>query len=293
VAMKNKKFLWIVLIPIFAHMTIFLLIPIIGGGVISFMDYNPLRDENLFIGLDNYVRTAGNDVFWIALINTLVFVACTVAINIALSLGLATLISQLKSNKTRSFFRMMVFMPCVAPLVATSVVWGRSIYPTTNGLINLIIKACGGDTINWIGSADYLMISVIVFTLWADIGYNTILFSAGIDGIPGELYEAADLDGAKGWKKFRRITLPLLKRMSTFVLLMTLISHFQMFAQFDVIAYQGGPQNSGLVLTSYIYQMAFRNKEMGQAAAISMALFVIILLVSLVQQRISRVDWEY
>jgi multiple sugar transport system permease protein/raffinose/stachyose/melibiose transport system permease protein len=172
-------------------------------------------------------------------------------------------------------------------------VWGRSIYPTTSGLLNMIVKAFGGDAVNWIGTADHLLGAVIVFTIWADIGYNTILFSAGIDGIPAELYEAADLDGARGFSKFRRITLPLLKRMSTFVLLMTLISHFQMFAQFDVIAYMGGPQNSGLVLTSYIYQMAFKNKEMGQGAAIAMVLFVIILLVSLVQQKLSKVDWEY
>lgn len=291
--MKNRRFLLIVLIPIFAHLMIFMILPILGGGVISFMDYNPLSEDNFFVGLANYTRLYGDDVFVRALINTLVFVAVTVTLNIALSLTLATLISQLKSNRTRSFFRMMVFMPCVAPLVATSVVWGRSIYPTSNGLLNMIIQAIGGDAVNWIGNADFLMISVIVFTIWADVGYNTILFSAGIDGIPAELYEAADLDGAKGFGKFRRITLPLLKRMSTFVLLMTLISHFQMFAQFDVIAYMGGPQNSGLVLTSYIYQMAFKNKEMGQGAAIAMVLFVIILIVSLVQQRLSRVDWEY
>ncbi len=291
--MRNKKFVLIILIPLLAYMTTFMLIPIVSGGVISFMDYNPLRAENTFVGLDNYIRLAGDTVFQTALLNTFVFVGATVVFNIALSLTIATLISQLRSNKSRSFFRMMVFLPCIAPLVASSVVWGRSIYPTGSGLANMIIKAFGGNAINWLGDANYLMIAVILFTLWADIGYNTILFSAGIDGIPGELYEAADMDGAGGWRKFKRITLPLLKRTFTFVVLMTLISHFQMFAQFDVIAYKGGPQNSGLVLTSYIYKTAFESKEMGYASAIAMTLFVIILIISFVQQRVNKVDWEY
>jgi multiple sugar transport system permease protein/raffinose/stachyose/melibiose transport system permease protein len=151
----------------------------------------------------------------------------------------------------------------------------------------------GGTSVNWIGDANFLLISIIVFTLWADVGYNIIIFSAGIDGIPGDIYEASDIDGAGAFLKFRRVTLPLLKRTSTFILIMTLISYFQMFAQFDVIAYMGGPQNSGLVMTSYIYQLAFKHKEMGIASAVAIVLFVIILIVSLIQQRASKVDWEY
>lgn len=115
----------------------------------------------------------------------------------------------------------------------------------------------------------------------------------GLDSIPQELYQASDIDGAGRWRRFRSITLPLLGRTFTFVVVMTLISHFQMFAQFNVIAYKNGPQNSGLVLTSYIYKTAFEHKEMGYAAAISMALFVIILVITLVQQRLSKVEWEY
>jgi multiple sugar transport system permease protein/raffinose/stachyose/melibiose transport system permease protein len=283
----------LVLIPVFAHLAIFMLLPIVSGGAISFMDYSPLRESNDFVGFDNYAWLTRDDVFAKAMANTFVFVAVTVGLNLLFSLALATLISQIGSNKLRSFFRMMVFMPCVAPIVATSVVWGRSIYPVSNGLINIVIRAFGGEPVNWIGDSGYLMISVVVFTLWADIGYNTIIFSAGIDGIPAELYEASSLDGAMGWRRFRDMTLPLLKRTTAFVLLMTLISHFQMFAQFNVIAYLGGPDNSGEVLTSYIYKMAFQNKEMGIASAIAIILFIIILAVSLVQQRLGKVEWEY
>ena len=191
---------------------IFMIGPIIGGLAISFFDYNPLRSDNHFVGLDNFVRLVQDPVFWKATKNTLFFVVITVALNIVISLGIAQLISMFKSNKTRSLFRMIFFLPCVAPLVASSVVWAKSILPTTNGLANMALRTLGLAEVNWLGNPDVLMWSIIVFSIWADIGYNIILFTAGIDGIPGEFYEAADLDGASGWQKFRHITLPLLKR---------------------------------------------------------------------------------
>ena len=289
----NRKFLLIVLVPVFAQVFVFMLLPIFGTGVISFLEYNPLQAANRFVALENYRALLHDEAFFIALKNTLVFTFVTVTLNIMISLLTATLISQLRSNKTRSFFRMIVFLPCMAPLVASSVVWARSIYQTKGGLLNSILMLFGSQAISWIGDARYLMISVIIFTIWADIGYNVILFSAGIDGIPRDLFQAAELDGAGRWRLFRFVTLPLLGRTMTFVSLMTLISHFQMFAQFNVLALKDGPQQSGLVLTSQIYKTAFVYKEMGYAAAISMVLFLIILLVTIVQQRLGKVEWEY
>ena len=290
---SNKKFLLLVLIPVLVEAIIFLIIPILGTMGISFMEYNPIAHSHFFVGLDNYKNLIEDKNFVIALKNTLVFTIVAVGINIVISLAAAALISQLKSNKTRSFFRMMFFLPCMAPMVASAVVWGRSIFNTKTGLVNTILKALGGSGVAWTGDAKYVMISIIIFTLWADLGYNIILFSAGIDGIPGEVYEAASIDGAGPWKKFSKITLPLLGRTTTFVVLMTLISYFQMFAQFSVLLFRDGPQNSGLVLTSYIYKTAFMYKDMGYAAAISVVLFVIIMIVSLIEQRVNKVDWEY
>lgn len=290
---SNRKFLLLVLIPIFIEAIIFLVIPILGTCGISFMNYNPLSHSAEFVGLQNYKEMLDDPDAVIAFKNTIVFTVVAVCLNIVISLAIATLISQMKSNKTRSFFRMIVFLPCMAPMVASAVVWGRSILNTKIGLVNQIIEAFGGEGVAWTGDAHYVMFSVIIFTLWADLGYNIILFSAGIDGIPGEVYEAADLDGAGGWKKWYNITLPLLGRTTTFVILMTLISYFQMFAQFSVLLFKDGPQNSGLVLTSYIYENAFIYKEMGYAAALSVVLFLLITIVSLIQQRINKVDWEY
>ena len=268
----NRRFLLLVLVPCFAEVFVFLVLPIIGTCLISFMEYNPLHSENSFVGINNYVRLLHDQSFFKAMGNTLVFTFSAVAINIVPAL---------------------VFLPCIAPMVASAVVWLRSLYEPRGGMFNALLRAFGLDGISWVGDARYLMVSVIIFTLWADIGYNVILFSAGIDGIPGNLYESARLDGAGRWQLFRMITLPLLGRTTTFILLMTLISYFQMFAQFQIFAPKEGPQQSGLVMTGYIYKQAFVNKEMGYAAAISMALFAVILVVSALQQRINRVDWEY
>ena len=286
----SRRFLLLVLVPCFAVVFVFLVLPIIGTCLVSFMEYNPLRSENSFVGISNYVQLLHDQSFFRAMGNTLVFTFAAVAINIVLALAMAVAISQFESNRTRSFFRMMVFLPCIAPMVASAVVWLRSLYEPRGGLFNALLRAFGLEGISWVR---YLMVSVIIFTLWADIGYNVILFSAGIDGIPGNLYESARLDGAGRWQLFRSVTLPLLGRTTTFILLMTLTSYFQMFAQFQIFAPKEGPQQSGLVMTGYIYKQAFVNKEMGYAAAISMALFAVILVVSAVQQRISRVDWEY
>lgn len=290
---SDRRFLSVVLIPASLQVLVFLVIPIFGTFLISFMDYTPLRDTNFFTGLRNYVEMFQDQNFWIAMRNTMVFTFGAVALNIVISLATATLICQLKSNKTRSFFRMMSFLPCMAPMVASSVVWQRTILSTQGGFLNKIITALGGEAVAWLGDARYIMISVIIFTLWADVGYNIILFTAGIDGIPDYLYEAAGLDGAGRWMKFRHVTLPLLGRTTAFVVLMTLNSYFQMFAQFEVLVRQGGPKNSGLVMTSYIYKMAFVQKQMGYAAAISMALFLVIAVVYVIQRKLSKVDWEY
>ena len=291
--MKNKKFIWAVMLPTMLHMLVFIVVPIAIGLVVSFCHYNPLSSDNSLAGLGNFRKLLEDADFRLALKNTFVFVFATVLLNITLSLLVAQLISYFKSNKVRSFFRMVFFLPCIAPMVATSVVFSRSIYPTATGFLNMVLNSVGLKSVNWLGDPKVIMISLIIYTLWVDIGYNIILFSAGIDGIPAYVYEAADLDGASEWRKFRKVTLPLLGRSFQFVIVQTLISHFQMFAQFSVLILKDGPQNSGLVLSRYIYKTAFEYKDMGYASAISMVLFIIIMILSLIEHKRSAVDWEY
>ncbi len=281
------------MVPSFIHMMIFIVVPIVIGLVISFYNYNPLSSTNSFVGFQNYSRLLSDENFKTAFINTFEFAFITVTLNIIMALFFATIISQFRSNAIRSFFRMVFFLPCIAPMVATAIVFNRSIYPTTTGLLNMIRNAIGLSSVNWLGDPSKAMISVIAYTIWVDVGYNTILFSAGIDGIPTQLYEAAELDGASEWTKFIKITLPLLGRTFQFVIVQTLISHFQMFAQFAVLLYKDGPNNSGLVLSRYIYKTAFEYKDMGYASAVSMVLFIVILIISIIEQKLTKVDWEY
>jgi len=292
--MKNKWFVRIALLPIVILFMIFMVLPIISGFVIATFDYNPLRAENSFIGFYNFIKLFNDALFMKSLKNTLTFVFITVTLNIVICLFLASLITSLRSKKLRSLFRVIFFMPCVAPLVASSTVW-RGIYSPKYGLLNNFMEnVLHVPAINWLGTPEYLIPSIILFTLWADIGYNIILLSAGMEGIPSDFYESAEMDGSGTIKKFFFITLPLLGRTLSFVVAMTIISHFQMFAQFQVLAGRnGGPNQSGNVLTYYIYKTAFQTKDMGYASAIALALFAIIMIVTIVQQRLSRVDWGY
>ena len=296
--MKNNKFVFAVLTPIFLCMIIFLLVPIFMGLGLSLFDYNPLAASSPFVGLDNFKRLLSDEVFLISLKNTVFFVVVTVTLNIVLTLLIAQVISSMRSNKTRSVLRVVFFMPVVAPLAASSLVW-KQMYANKYGLFNNILRHFGLPAQNWLGDPAWLLPAIILFTLWADIGYNIVIFSAGLDGIPQDFIEAAAIDGAGPVKRFFSITLPLLGRTTAFVITMTLISHFQMFAQFEILGRSsanpngGGPNNVGMVLTLDIYKEAFKYKDMGYASAIAFVLFLIIMIVTAISQRLNRVDWGY
>lgn len=291
--MKNNRFVVSVLGPVYLLIFSFLLMPLILGLGISFFDFNPLNAQNPFVGFSNYVKLTQDPVFTKVLFNTLFFVFVTVAINICFTLAVAVFVSGLPGNKSRSFFRFVYFLPCIAPIVASSSVWSSRVYATRTGILNTLLSQVGIKPLNFLGSADTVMWALIIFTVWVDFGYNTILFSAGIDAIPGTYQEAAKIDGANAWQRFLHITLPLLKRTFAFVAIMTLISHFQMFVQFMTLAQRGGPNNASTVLTLYVYRLGFINKDMGYASAVAMVLFFIIMAVTLLQRRFTKTDWGY
>jgi multiple sugar transport system permease protein/raffinose/stachyose/melibiose transport system permease protein len=290
---RNNRFVAAVLVPALFLLTLFIVIPIAASFVISLFDYNPLMRTNTFLGFGNYLRLFSEEIYHISLRNTIVFVFATVGINIVLTIVLANLISGIKARWLRNLILVAVFMPCVAPIANSAVVWARSIFAQRGGLITLVLEAFGGHGINWIGNPAMVMPALVIFTVWADIGYNTVLFTAGVDGIPHDLYESAHIDGAGPLLRFFKITVPLLGRILMFVIPMTIISHFQMFAQFEIMARNGGPGRAGQVLTTYIYYSGFRARDLGYASAIAVTLFLLILVITLIQRRISRVDWEY
>ncbi len=292
--MKKSKFPYLVLAPMLLLLFLFVALPILGTFGIAFFDYNPLRKGvgDQFIGFQNFLALLKDDLFRDTLWNTLYFVLVVVGINLCLTLAIAQVLCSLRSNKWRSLFRVSLFMPCVAPLTAVALVWLRTVLPTKSGGLNMMLGLLNVSSINWLG-ASMLMPSLILLSLWADVGYNIILFIAGMQGIPDDFYEAALIDGANTMQRFFKITLPLLGRTLAFVIPMTFISQFQAFAQFSIIAGQGGQGRAGYVLSTYIYNLGFRLKDMGYASAVSLALFALILVVTVVQRWLNRTDWGY
>ena len=292
--MKKSKFPYLVLTPLLLLLVIFIVAPIIASFVIAFMDYSPLRETgNHFVGFQNFKALFKDELYIASLKNTLFYVAVFVVINLALTLVTSALLCALSSNKWRSLFRSAFFMPCVAPLAAVTVVWQKCLFPAKSGALNMILGKLGMPPLDWVGNASTLMTSILILSLWADVGYNTVLFIAGMQGIPKDFYEAAEIDGAGPIRRFISITMPLLTRTFSFVCIMTIISQFQAFAQFSILAPTGGPSRSAYVLGTYIYRMGFVSHDMGYASAVSVTLFLIMLVITLIQQRMNRVDWRY
>ena len=288
--MKNNRFVVCVLIPAFLFLGVFSIAPLFYGLGISLFNYNPLNKVNPFIGFENYRYMFNDPLFWNAAKHTVFFVALATVLNITITLFLAQIISVLPSNKQRSAFRTILFLPCIAPMVGSALVWRTGILNTRGGVLNAVVGWFGVDPVNWLGDPKAIWVSLFVFTLWAGIGYNVVLLSAGLDGIPTDFNEAAEIDGAGAVQRFFYITLPLLGRTLTYVLMMTLVGFFQAFVQFNVLITGGGPNHAADVLSLYVYNQGFINKDMGYASAVAFTLFVMIFVVSMIQRRLSRVD---
>ncbi|MDO4265235.1 MAG: sugar ABC transporter permease [Eubacteriales bacterium] len=291
--MKNNKFVAAVLLPSFLFLFIFVIFPVIYGLGISLYDYNPANSKNVFLGAENYVRLLQDATFWKAVKNTFFFCVVAVVLNIAITLFLAELISHIRSGKIRVLFRAVLFIPCIAPMIGTSMIWKYGIVGTDGGLLNQILIFLGKGPKNWYLTEMPLMWIIIIYTLWADIGYNVILFTAGLSNIPKAFEEAAAIDGAGPLRRFFLVKLPLLGRTFAFVSIMTMANYFQMFAQFRVLAPKGGMHDSAMVLTNYIYRTSFQSFDMGYGAAIATGLFIIVFIVAMIQNQLMRVEWSY
>ncbi len=291
--MKNNRFVAIVLVPGFLFLLVFVVFPVAYGLGISFYDYNPANSQNPFTGIENYKRLIHDEVFWIAVKNTIFFCVAAVTANIVITLFLAEMICILPSKWMKTLFRTILFIPCIAPMVGTSTVWKYGIFGTDGGALNRIAGLFGAAPKNWFLTTWQFMLLIIVFTLWADIGYNVVLFTAGIEGVPKEFEEAGAIDGAGPVRRFLWIKLPLMGRTFAFVAIMTMANYFQMFAQFRVFAASGGRNDSAMVLTNYVYKMSFDSFDMGYASAVAAALFVLVFAVAMIQNKMMRMDWSY
>jgi multiple sugar transport system permease protein len=288
---REKRFVFISLTPLVLLFIIFFFIPIIWGIILGFYEYSPLNDASPFVGLANYKRLFTDAIFLKSLWVTFKFVAIAVSLNLVITLLIAIGIQRMRMNWMRDAFRTIFFLPTIAPLAGVAVIWA-TIFNRDNGLFNMILIHLHMQPINWLSDPKLALLSLIMMTLWADSGYNIVILMAGIDSIPVVYYEAAKLEGANRWQVFWNVTYPLLNRTTIFVSVTTIISYFQAFAQFQVLT-KGGPINETRVLALNIYDNAFSYSNMGYASAMATVLLVIILIITQVQIRMGRSQWEH
>jgi multiple sugar transport system permease protein len=257
----------------------FILFPVFFSFYLSFQKWNMFSTETSFVGLDNYLRLLQNPEFWQVLKNTAIYTLGTVPLNMAMSLVVAYVLN--KKIIGKKFLRTAFFAPVIISPVAAAVIW-RWIYDPNFGLMNYTIGVFGINAINWLNSPTAAMFALIVMGVWKTFGINMVLFSAGLQGIPEQYYEAAEIDGASRWSKFWNITIPLLTPTTFFILVMSMISSFQVFDIVYVLT-QGGPLGSTKVLVFYVYEQAFQFFEMGYASAISYILFALLFVLTMIQ----------
>ncbi|WP_218012844.1 carbohydrate ABC transporter permease [Virgibacillus ndiopensis] len=270
------------LLPNLVGLTVFVFFPMIYAFYVSLHDWNALSPK-VFIGFDNYVEMASDKRWWASVGRTFLFTLIYVPALYCLSLFFAVILNNLK-QKYQSIARTMFLLPFAITSVISAVIW-MFLYDPRNGVLNQLLSSLGFDKLEFLGSTNQALVSIVVVILWINIGYNMIIFMASIKEIPKDYYEAAKIDGASAWRAFRSITFPLLRGTSTFILIVTMIASFTVFDQIMVMT-SGGPASSTEVSVLYIYKQAFEFLNMGYASALAVILFLIIFILSLAQLRL-------
>ncbi|MFW6134332.1 MAG: carbohydrate ABC transporter permease [Elusimicrobiota bacterium] len=275
--MKRKPFEPLIyLSPGMFFLAIFILLPIFFLLVLSFFDWNMFTGEYSFIGIKNYADMITNSEFYNACINTAIYVLGTVPAGMAAALFIAVLINR----KIRWFaiYRTSIFLPVIVSLAASGIIW-LWIYNYRSGILNHLLLKIGLSKVDWLGDPGMALFSVILVTLWKRIGYNMVIFFAGLQVIPTQLYEAAKIDGAKAVNQFRYVTWPNLLPTTSFVLVINVFFAFRDFSQIYVMT-RGGPMGRTTTLVYYMYELAFKEFSIGRAASVAMILFAVVMLVT-------------
>lgn len=272
------------LLPNIIGFLAFTALPVGFAFVMAFYDWDLLLGAE-FVGLENFRElVVEDDVFRETLLNTFVFAIATVALSVVVGLAVALLVNQ--GLRGIVVFRSIFLLPFVTITVALSLVW-KWLYLPDVGLINTALGWVGIDGPNWLTSRTWAMPALILMSVWKGFGYNMVLFLAGLQNVPEQLYDAAKVDGAGPWRRFRDVTLPMLSPTTFFVVVISIIGSFQVFDQALVMT-AGGPGKATTTLVLYIYQQGFQSFHMGYAAAIAWALFAIVFVFTLFQFRVQR-----
>jgi len=274
---------YLFLLPALGGILVFILGPVVAAIALSFTKWDLLTPAK-FIGLSNYQELIQDPMFRKVMLNTLIFTGASAPLSLILSLGLALALNQ--KIKGIVVFRTIYFLPVVSSMVAVSLVW-RWLYNPNYGLLNYFLNLLHLPSVNWLFSTTWAMPAIILMSVWKGLGYNMVIFLAGLQGIPQMYYESAKIDGAGKFQSFKDITLPLLSPTTFFVLVISIISSFQVFDQIFVMT-SGGPAHATEVIIYYIYHNAFQIFRMGYASALAFCLFIIIFALTLLQIRLSK-----
>ena len=287
-SIEQKKTIWAYFF-LFVPLTFYLLIriyPTFSSFNISFTDWDIVSSEKQFIGLENYKRMVNDPVFLKTLVNTFRYVIFGLPVTLVLSFIIAYNLNKIKRGL--GLYRTLYFIPYMTSLVAVSWVWRWLYQPLPLGFFNNILSFFGLAQQPFLQSTSQALPSILAPTIWVEIGFQVIIFLAGLKAVPEFLYEAADIDGADNWQKLFKITIPLLRPTIIFLVVMGTIKYLRIFTQVYSMTFQGegGPLNSTKPLVLYIYNSAFRSFDMGYASAMTVVLFVLILCITLIQLKV-------
>jgi len=285
----ERRFIITVLGPTLVFYAVFRFYPVAYAFYMSLHDWRLLRADQVFAGLDNYRMLLADPLFHQVVRNTFYFAFGTTLLGTVSALALAILLNPVRRGST--LYRLIFFLPVMTSTIASATIW-LWLYQTRFGLINHLLAMVGLPRVPWLQSATWAMPSIILMSVWAGVGFTTIILLSGLRGIPAAYYEAAAIDGAAGWKQVRHITLPLLTPVLAFVTITGLINGFNVFQQVFLMT-RGGPYNSTRTISLHIYDFAFQRLWMGTAASMAFVMFAMVILMTLVQMYLQRIDWEF
>lgn len=270
------------LAPALIILLTFNIYPIFYTAYLSLTDWNMMSPWKDFVGLQNYVELAQSSTFRLAFKNTIAFMLSQVIVALALGLFIALLLNGPK----RDLYRLAVFSPTVVSVAAVAILW-TWLFEPDYGPLNAVLRLVGLPTPRWLGDAKWALPAIMIMNIWKNVGYNAVVFLSGLQNIPRDLYEAAELDGATGWRRFRHITFPLLSPTTFFLTTVTIIWSFQVFDSVNIMT-QGGPNRSTSVILFYFYTQTFRFFRVGYGSAAVMVMFFIVAIVTFIQNRMSK-----
>jgi multiple sugar transport system permease protein len=278
------------LAPGMALIGLFFILPVCAGFFLSLTDFDlysigDVRNTRM-VGTANYGSLLDNPLFWRALTNTLYFSFVGGPLTIAVALAAALLLNA-KLARFKALFRTIYFAPVVTTIVGVAIVW-KYVYHPRVGILNRMLEAVGVQGPDWLGDPRWAMPALILMAIWRGFGYATVIFLAGLQNVPEELYEAAKIDGAGEWKQFLHVTIPQLGPTFVFVGIITAIGFLQVFAEPYVMTPDGGPLNSTLTIVMLMYREGFRWWNMGYAAAVAFILFAMVLLATVANAFVRR-----